>query len=96
MSSDSLSDNEFVAKLTAHPKIKERLRALLSAIDDETDELMDSNAAEYHLIDEIMTPDDCQSDLPAAGREAGQVIDELKPHVEADELEEASAPVRRC
>ena len=29
-------------------------------------------------------------------REAGQVLDALKPYVEADELEEASAPVRRC
>ena len=53
MPSDSLSDSELVAKLTAHPEIKERLRALLSAIDDETGELVDANAAEYRLIDEM-------------------------------------------
>ena len=36
MPSQSLSDSELIARLTAHPDIKARLHSLLSAIDNET------------------------------------------------------------
>lgn len=53
MPSQFLSDSELVARLSAHPDIKARLHSLLSAIDNETGELTEANAAEFRLIEEM-------------------------------------------
>lgn len=48
-----LSDTELLEKLNANPALKERIGTLLLAVEDETGELKEADAAELRLIDEM-------------------------------------------
>ncbi len=53
MTGRKLSDAEIVEKLNANPVLRERISSLLQAVEDETGELQEADAAELRLIDEM-------------------------------------------
>ena len=48
-----LSDEELLKRLNAHPLMRNRIASLLSAVEDETGELQEADAAEMRVIEDI-------------------------------------------
>ena len=48
-----LSNEELVEKLTAHPQLRNQIESLLLAVEDETGELKEADAAEMRVIEDI-------------------------------------------
>ena len=48
-----LSDEELVARLKAHPELRERIGGLLLAVEDEQGDLRTADAMEMRLIEEL-------------------------------------------
>jgi len=53
MAAKSLSDEELVRRLGAHPQLRSRMESLLQAVEDETGELTEADAAELRVIEEM-------------------------------------------
>ena len=53
MAASVLSDEELVRRLRAHPQLRNRMESLLLAVEDETGELREADAAELRVIDEM-------------------------------------------
>lgn len=53
MTTRTLSDQELLEKLNTHPGLRERVNNLLLAVDDETGNLKEADAAEMRIIDEM-------------------------------------------
>lgn len=53
MAAKSLSDEELLRRLGAHPQLRNRMESLLQAVEDEAGELREADAAELRLIDEM-------------------------------------------
>lgn len=53
MTTRTLSDQELLEKLNTYPALKERVGYLLLAVEDETGNLKEADAAEMRLIDEM-------------------------------------------
>jgi hypothetical protein len=48
-----LSNEELFEKLTAHPQLRNQIESLLLAVEDETGELKEADAAEMRVIEDI-------------------------------------------
>ena len=48
-----LSDEELVKRLNEHPHVRNRIESLLSAVEDETGDLKEADAAEMRVIEDI-------------------------------------------
>ncbi|WP_305909448.1 hypothetical protein Q9L42_005435 [Methylomarinum sp. Ch1-1] len=53
MTTRTLSDQEILEKLNSHPALRERISHLLLAVEDETGDLKEADAAEMRIIDEM-------------------------------------------
>lgn len=53
MTARTLSDQELLEKLNTHPALRERIGYLLLAVEDETGDLKEADAAEMRIIDEM-------------------------------------------
>lgn len=53
MAAKSLSDEELLRRLGAHPQLRNRMESLLQAVEDEAGELREADAAELRVIDEM-------------------------------------------
>jgi fructoselysine-6-P-deglycase FrlB-like protein len=53
MTTRPLSDQELLEKLNTHPTLRERVSNLLLAVEDETGDLTEADAAEMRIIDEM-------------------------------------------
>jgi membrane-bound ClpP family serine protease len=53
MATMHLSDDDLVRKLSAHPDLRNRVESLLLAVEDETGELKEAEAAEMRVIEEM-------------------------------------------
>ena len=53
MTTRNLSDTELLEKLNTHPALRERIGRLLLAVEDETGDLKEADAAEMRIIDEM-------------------------------------------
>ena len=53
MSANHLSDAELLEKLNANPFLRERIGSLLLAVEDESGNLREADAAEMRIIDEM-------------------------------------------
>lgn len=53
MTTRTLSDQELLEKLNTHPVPRERVSDLLLAVEDETVDLKEADAAEMRIIDEM-------------------------------------------
>ena len=53
MVAKSLSDEELLRRLGAHPQLRNRMESLLQAVEDEAGELTEADAAELRVIDEM-------------------------------------------
>ena len=53
MTARTLSDQELLEKLNTHPALRERIGHLLLAVDDETGDLKEADAAEMRIIEEM-------------------------------------------
>lgn len=48
-----MSDVELIRRLVAHPELRSRMESLLLAVEDETGELRQADAAELRVIEEM-------------------------------------------
>ena len=53
MRAPRLSNEELVEKLIAHPELRNQVESLLLAVEDETGELKEADAAEMRVIEDI-------------------------------------------
>ena len=53
MAAKSLSDEELVRRLGAHPGLRDRMESLLLAVEDEAGDLREADAAELRVIEEM-------------------------------------------
>ena len=53
MTTRTLSDQELLKMLNTHPALRERIGHLLLAVEDETGDLKEADAAEMRIIDEM-------------------------------------------
>ncbi len=53
MAATSTNAEELVKRLSAHPELLRQMESLLSAVEDETGELKQADAAEIRVIDEM-------------------------------------------
>lgn len=53
MSDMPLNDAELVERLNAHPEIRARIESILRAVENETGDLTEADAAELRLIEEM-------------------------------------------
>lgn len=53
MSTDTLSDTDFLKRLNAHPILKQQFYSLLLSIEDESGMLKQADAAELHIIEKM-------------------------------------------
>jgi hypothetical protein len=76
MTGKTLSDNELLSRLNAHPYIRNRMVSLLLVVEDESGDLKEADAAEMRVIEEIRRMG--QESLEAwANRQVEKVSEEL-------------------
>lgn len=53
MPQDTISDTEFLKKLSAHPTLKQQFHSLLLSIENESGTLSQADTAELHIIEQM-------------------------------------------
>ena len=85
MATAHLSDDDLLRKLSAHPDLRKRVESLLLAVEDETGELREADAAEMRVIDEMRR----------MGQEALQAWAARQVDKTSQELRQSDEPARR-